>query len=559
VNVNALSHSSGKEPKSRKKHSTETNGHLPADNTSILSYESGVSAESSPSHSHHTPHTSSPLSSPSQVSLEDPGSSELSQSDLAVNDSIATLNEQSPTADEPVPEPDEDTHYTEPVITDPGHFEPIIEAVEFTNSEPVEFSYGLEEAVLSKECNSPSPVVADTDTVNTIIEPSVDVPGLDSAASEEQYNEDPILTEQSSPPAQTESPSPHPVLDLWDNSYYTPEQSAFDTVNTESTANDENNTYHQFEENFKDSILPPEVVFDTGHLPIGAERFEDDALLVPDDVELNRPPSTEVIMEALVTSDKEVSFEKSLSAEVKQASPIPVLDTNPFMQDENTNPFIGDPVEPIEPGSVLSHDTLVESDDSSESSLDWGVRSSRDGTPVRKGTNPFMDSYEEESYLRSRHATNPFSDEDSSVPPPARPTVFHIPPPPTKTKDSNPFHSDEDITPLAAENKPGFSTQSDIEESIDTPTTINKYLPSIIESQTGQFSNETTPSISPVSFRTDVSPDTASTISSQELSSLDFEQVSFPIFLPNAANLCPTEDHFGAEVRGIIMCYCHNV
>ena len=261
--------------------------------------------------------------------------------------------------------------------------------------------------------------------------------------------------------------------------------------------------------------------------------------------------------------------------------------------------------------SVVSRDTIVDGGSPLEVSSDKEVRSSRDSTPKRRGTNPFLssDSEDEEFALRSRGitGTNPFADSDhedglSNIPNPSqthpsqthpsqthtsssthnRPLSFQIPPPPPRSP-SNPFCDDvtDNKTPLC-EKQPETSAQvenkydlylplSDSDSltvSMDTPT-ISRHLPSLDSlNSSDQPSNppdqihvpssETTPSISPVSFfneprdRSSDEVDTESYASSQDLSVIlegAWERVQCPSPLGSPTHLSPTEDHFRAEVQ----------
>ena len=260
----------------------------------------------------------------------------------------------------------------------------------------------------------------------------------------------------------------------------------------------------------------------------------------------------------------------------------------------------------VDRSSVVSRDTIVDGGSPLEVSSDKEVRSSRDSTPKRRGTNPFLssDSEDEEFALRSRGitGTNPFADSDhedglSNIPNPShlhpsqthtssstpnRPLSFQIPPPPPRLP-SNPFSDDvtDDKTPLC-EKQPETSAQvenkydlylplSDSDSltvSMDTPT-ISRHLPSLDSLNSSdqpsnppdQFhvpSSETTPSISPVSFfnetrdRSSDEVDTESYASSQDLSVIlegAWERVQCPSPLGSPTHLSPTEDHFRAEVQ----------
>ena len=242
-----------------------------------------------------------------------------------------------------------------------------------------------------------------------------------------------------------------------------------------------------------------------------------------------------------------------------------LLPANPLEVKKSTNPFSSEPEDPsnlefndsseLDPNkrvSIVSQSTLVNDDD--VSSLDFDGRGSRETTPIRRGTNPFSDWDDEEdvSLNRRRFVTNPFADDDSYLPSQEaqnRPVSFQIPPPSSQARlSSNPF-GDNDITPMN-DDKPTLQSQTSV-DSVDTPT-IEHFLPPINQTLallSEQRFNETTPSISPDNFYKEQSPDTVSTVSSQDLSLVldaGWESVSFSAPLGNS--LSPTEDHFGAEV-----------
>ena len=312
-------------------------------------------------------------------------------------------------------------------------------------------------------------------------------------------------------------------------------------------------------------------------------------------VSVPEPPSSEIVMEEILTTDKMDSDKLATTAteavceEMKIGDPVEndekvteetktqdcckqvsELNVDPSIEHEstdnqtleldshtvkkNTNPFSQDALSDVEEGkreSIVSRGTLIDDDDegSLESSLDWGTRSSGETTPTRRRTNPFLESDEEEACIRTRFVTNPFAEDNAYIPPQVqnRPISFRIPPPPSRLS-SNPF-TDDDVTPMnesSHENKPHLQHQSSV-DSVDTPT-IDQYLPPLnrpIQCLRDSTSNETTPSISPVSFHKEQSPDTLSTASSQELL-LGLDEAWEP---GTSSHLSPMEDHFGAEVR----------
>ena len=320
-------------------------------------------------------------------------------------------------------------------------------------------------------------------------------------------------------------------------------------------------------------------------------------------VSVPEPPSSELVMEEILTtqktdsdSDKIAIATDAVCEELKIGDPVKNNEkvTQEFKQEakvntaqsteheitenqtlesvtdvsrtvkKNTNPFSQDGLSDVEEGkreSVVSRGTLIDDDDegSLESSLDWGIRSSGETTPTRKRTNPFFDSDEEEMNLRTRFVTNPFAEDNAYIPSQVpqiqnRPVSFSIPPPPSRLP-SNPFADDDDITPMNESshgNKLHLQLQSSV-DSVDTPT-IDQYLPPLnrpIQYLRDSTSNETTPSISPVSFIKEQSPDTVSTASSQDLL-LALDEVWEP---GTSSHLSPMEDHFGAEVS-VYVCYC---
>lgn len=258
--------------------------------------------------------------------------------------------------------------------------------------------------------------------------------------------------------------------------------------------------------------------------------------------------------------------------------------------------------------SVVSRDTIVDDDSPLEVSSEKEVRSSRDSTPKRRGTNPFLNSDSEDEFdLRSRGTTgtNPFADSDhedvmSDIPHPSqthtsstqvqahnRPLSFQIPPPPPGLP-SNPFFDDvtDDKTPLCEKQPETVSQDQDLNlplsdfdsltVSMDTPT-ISRHLPSLdglnssdqslnlpdqFQNQSSLPSSETTPSISPLSFLNDTKErylpddvDTESYASSQDLSVIlegAWGQVQCPSPLGSPTHLSPMEDHFRAEVGSTV-------